>query len=166
MFGKMDDVDIKELTQLNNTNYFQVTATLLGGFTTLNRDNYEALLDKQGFDILIKDENLKEISFQFKHDQINYCDSSLDFNAAGELINMRTLILPVGMFKKRRTKRQLKTLRNLLQGIAKHQHAHSNTIKKRRQYRLVSNGLMITITRDKNAKSQPYVSVWCEYLPE
>lgn len=159
-------MDIEKLRGLSSTNYFHVVATLLGGFQKIDRANYEQLLDNQGYDTLIKSETAREVALQFKHDERDYCDASLDFAPTGELENVRLLILPIGHFAKRRAKSYLKTLLNLLQGIAKHQDSHIETIKKKRQYRLVSNGLMITLNLDKNESSQAYVSIWCEYLPE
>lgn len=158
-------MDIKALKTLKNTNYFHVVATLLGGFQKITRKNYEKTLDDQSYDVLIKEETPQQALLNFKHDEVNYCDASLDFAVDGELVNVRVLILAVGFMKRWRTKQHLARLRQLLKKIAKNQNSHLETLRRRRQYRLVSNGLMVTLNYSKNEHGQPYVSIWCEYLP-
>lgn len=158
-------MDIKELSNLKNSNYFVLVASVFGGFGKLSDKNLLSYLQSEGWQLAIKkDEQLvKEV--HFKHDPTAYCNATFDFDNNGKLVNFRALILPVGYFKKKRAKRYFEQILRLLETIAHHNDLDLIEVKPGNLYRLEVDGLIATVTRAKSIVSDDdFVSFWCERI--
>lgn len=155
-------MDIGELSKLKDTDYFTFAAEILGAFNKMDRSTIQPLHDER-YDIKIVSESEKKLEFQFKHDSINYCNGSFDFDDEGKAINFRALILPVGFFSKKRAKNNFLSMLRLFTAIAKHSGGNLQEIEKGKHFELRLNGLVMTIVMEKNMQGKYYVSTWCEY---
>jgi hypothetical protein len=155
-------MDIDKLSKLKETNYFTFVAETLGSFKKLTQHTLETLHDEKN-DILIVDESDSQLGFQFRHNSINYCNGSFDFDKNGKVINFRVLILPVGFFNKRIATNNLAPIVRLFTTIAKHTNSELIEKAKKSHYELHLDGLVMTAVLEKNMQNKPYVSTWCEY---
>lgn len=157
-------MDISELSILKDTNYYSFVAEVLGAFKKMDRFTIEPLHDQKN-DIKIVSESESQLEFQFKHDSINYCNGSFDFDDEGKVINFRALILPVGFFNRRRAKNNMQPVLHLFTTIAKHAGGDLQAKVRKTHYELRYDGLILTVVLAKNMQGKHYVSTWCEYEP-
>lgn len=158
------EMDIDELSQLNNTNFFLIVSSFLGSFNKTTNKNYEKLLSEHNADYVIKEESSKEVYFHFKHDSIAYANMSLDFKK-GKLVNFRAQIVPVGFFKGGVAKQYRNQILDLLNKIGEYTGSEVEVLKKDSLFQLLFENKLVKLNMDKNIQNgNPYVSVWCEYV--